>query len=78
VGYRIIIISCDTPVVTDSEDILVCRLVDGKLTLSTARLWPALVRVPTDPGDSDCEGRDEHTPPVTHVSREVPFRNGSD
>jgi len=30
--------------VTDSEDILVCRLVDGKLTLVHRRLWPALVR----------------------------------
>src|SRR3979409_1983297 len=31
--------------VTDSEDILVCRLVDGKVTLVHRRLWPALVRV---------------------------------
>src|SRR5258707_2930047 len=30
--------------VTDSEDMLVCRLVDGKLTLGHRRRWPALVR----------------------------------
>src|ERR1700726_647705 len=31
--------------VTDSKEILVCRLVDGKVTLVHRRLWPALVRV---------------------------------
>jgi hypothetical protein len=31
--------------VTESEDILVCRLADGKVTLVHRRLWPALVRV---------------------------------
>src|SRR5260221_1009960 len=31
--------------VTESEDILVCRLVDGKLTLVHRRLSPALGRV---------------------------------
>src|SRR4030095_5064946 len=32
-------------VVTDSKDVLVCRLVNGKVTFVHRRLWPALVRV---------------------------------
>jgi hypothetical protein len=31
--------------VADSRDILVCRLVDGKVTFVHRRLWPALVRL---------------------------------
>lgn len=31
--------------VRDSEDILVCRLIDGKVTYVHRRLWPALVRL---------------------------------
>ena len=62
--------------VTDSEDILVCRLVDGKVTLVHRRLWPALVRAagrfsPT----RIAQVREEHTPSGHHVSREVPFPN---
>ena len=60
--------------VTDSEDILVCRLVDGKLTLVHRRLWPALVRVADRfPATRIAKVREEHTPSGHHVSREVPF-----
>jgi hypothetical protein len=31
--------------VTDSKDVLVCRLVDRKVTFVHRRLWPSLVRV---------------------------------
>ena len=31
--------------VTESDEVLVCRLVDGKVTLVHRRLWPALVRL---------------------------------
>src|ERR1700736_1466812 len=31
--------------VRDSPDVLVCRLVDGKVTFVHRRLWPALVRL---------------------------------
>ena len=31
--------------VTESKDVLVCRLVKGKITLVHRRLWPALVRL---------------------------------
>ena len=33
-----------TRIVRESEDVLVCRLVDGKITYVHRRLWPALVR----------------------------------
>jgi hypothetical protein len=60
--------------VTGSKDILVCRLVDGKLTLVHRRLWPALVRVAGRfPATRIAKVREEHTPSGHHVSREVPF-----
>jgi len=60
--------------VTESEDILLCRLVDGKLTLVHRRLWPALVRVAGRfPATRIAKVREEHTPSGHHVSREVPF-----
>jgi hypothetical protein len=34
-----------TRALRDSPDILVCRLVDGKITFVHRRLWPALVRI---------------------------------
>jgi len=60
--------------VTESEDILVCRAVGGKVTLVHRRLWPALVRVAARFTPSQiAQVRDEHTPSGRHVSREVPF-----
>jgi hypothetical protein len=34
-----------TRTVRESPDVLVCRLVDGKISFAHARLWPALVRL---------------------------------
>ena len=34
-----------TRAVRDSSDVLICRLVDGKVTYIHRRLWPALVRL---------------------------------
>lgn len=60
--------------VSESEDILVCRLVEGKVTLVHRRLWPALVRVAKRfPPDQTAQVRQEHTPSGHHVNREVPF-----
>lgn len=60
--------------VTDSEDILVCRLVDGKVTFVHRRLWPALVRVADRfSATRIAKVREEHTPSGHHVSRGVPF-----
>jgi hypothetical protein len=60
--------------VTASEDILVCRLLGGKITLVHRRLWPALVRLAArfTPGQL-AQVRDEHTPSGRHASREVAF-----
>ncbi|MEO8435816.1 MAG: hypothetical protein ABI596_13030 [Pyrinomonadaceae bacterium] len=61
-------------VLTESEDILVCRLVQGKVTLVHRRLWPALVRVAKRfPPAQVAQVRQEHTPSGSHVNREVPF-----
>ena len=60
--------------VTESQDVLVCRLVDGKLTLVHRRLWPALARLAeTFPPERLSQVRDEHTPSGRHVGRSVAF-----
>ncbi len=60
--------------VTHSRDVLVCRLVDGKVTFIHRRLWPALVRVANRfPSAHISQVREEHTASGRHVTREVPF-----
>lgn len=60
--------------VVDSGDVLVCRLVGGKVTLVHRRLWPALVRVAERfPKNHLAQVREEHTASGRHVNREVPF-----
>jgi len=60
--------------VTDSKEILMCRLVDRKVTLVHRRLWPALVRVAGRFGpDQIAQVREEHTPSGRHATRVVPF-----
>lgn len=62
--------------VTESEDVLVCRLVKGKITLVHRRLWPALVRVARRfPADRISKVKQEHTDSGRHVNKEVPFPN---
>jgi hypothetical protein len=63
-----------TRAVRDSDDILVCRVVDGNVTFVHRRLWAPLVRV---------EGRflrrhiarvhEVHTASGRHVAKELPF-----
>jgi hypothetical protein len=60
--------------VTGSQDVLVCRLIDGKITLVHRRLWPALVRL----ADAIAPERiarvlDGHTASGRHVSRSLAF-----
>lgn len=60
--------------VCDADEILVCRLLRGKVTLVHRRLWPALVRhaarfTPEHIARVD----DEHTPSGRHATHEVPF-----
>jgi len=60
--------------VTESEDVLVCRLVKGKITLVHRRLWPALVRLAKRfPPDRIAKVSQEHTASGRHVNKEVPF-----
>jgi hypothetical protein len=60
--------------VTESEDVLVCRLIKGKITLVHRRLWPALVRLANlFPPDRIAKVRQEHTASGRHVNQEVPF-----
>jgi hypothetical protein len=61
-------------VVTESEEVLVCRLVKGKITLVHRRLWPALVRLAARfPPDRISKVRQEHTSSGRHVNKEVAF-----
>ena len=60
--------------VANSKDVLVCRLVNGKVTFIHRRLWPALVRVaPRFPARQIAQVREEHTTSGRHVTREVAF-----
>jgi hypothetical protein len=60
--------------VTESEAVLVCRLVKGKITLVHRRLWPALVRLAERfAPDQLAQVKQEHTSSGRHVNKEVPF-----
>jgi len=60
--------------VTDSKDVLVCRLVKGKITLVHRRLWPALARLASRfPPKRISKVSQEHTASGRHVNKEVPF-----
>ena len=61
-------------VVTKSDEVLVCRLVKGKITLVHRRLWPALVRLAARfPPNRISKVKQEHTSGGRHVNKEVPF-----
>lgn len=60
--------------VTESEDVLVCRLLNGKITLVHRRLWPALVRLAKRfSPEQIAQVKQEHTSSGRHVNKEVPF-----
>ncbi len=60
--------------VGDSPDVLVCKLVDGKITYVHRRLWPALVKLASRfPRAQLARVWDEHTPTGAHRSRRQPF-----
>jgi hypothetical protein len=60
--------------VGESPDILVCRLVNGKVTFVHRRLWPALVRVAHRfQANQLAQVHQEHTPSGHHVSRELSY-----
>ena len=63
-----------TRAVRESSDVLVCRLVDGKITYVHRRLWPALVRLASEVGrDGLAAIREIHTARGKHVLERRPF-----
>ena len=63
-----------TRAVRDSPDVLVCRLLGGKVTYIHRRLWPAVVRL-ADKLDKDLLAalREEHTASGSHRVVKTPF-----
>ena len=63
-----------TQAVCDSPEILVCKLIDGKVTYVHRRLWPALVKLaPRFSKKQLAKAWDEHTKSGAHVARETAF-----
>lgn len=63
-----------TRAVRNSRDVLVCRLVGGKITYVHRRLWPALVRLAgTFPPDDLAAVQEIHTLRGRHELQVVPF-----
>lgn len=63
-----------TRAVRDSSDVLVCRLVRGKITYVHRRLWPALVRLARGFARRDLAAlREVHTARGHHALQVVPF-----
>jgi len=60
--------------VSESDQVLVCRLINGKVTLVHRRLWPALVRLADRFAPQQItQVREEHTPSGRHAMTEVQF-----
>ena len=63
-----------TRAIRDSDDVLVCRLIKGKVTFVHRRLWAALVRTADRfPSNQLSQVREVHTSSGRHVTKEVPF-----
>jgi hypothetical protein len=59
---------------TESPDILVCRLINGKVTLIHRRLWPALVRLAERFEPSQlAQVHEKHTAAGHHETHDVPY-----
>lgn len=60
--------------VRGSPEVLVCRLVDGKVTFVHQSLWPALARLSGEfPRDRLAKVIEEHTESGRHETRTVPY-----
>jgi hypothetical protein len=63
-----------TRAVRDNSDVLVCRLIGGKVTYVHRRLWPALVRVAGRfPRKHLAQVHERHTGSGRHINEIVPF-----
>ncbi len=62
-----------------SPDILVCRLIQGKVTYAHRRVWPALIRLATHfPAKSLAKVDQVHTEAGHHINQEVAFPDWAD
>ncbi len=60
--------------VTDSDQVLVCKLIDGKVTLVHRRLWPLLASVAARIApDRVAQVRQQHTASGRHINTQVPY-----
>jgi hypothetical protein len=60
--------------VSASEQVLVCRLINGTITLIHRRLWPALVTLAARfTPEQLAQVRDEHSASGRHVNHELAF-----
>lgn len=58
----------------DCDQVLVCRLVDGKITYIHQRLWPAIVCLANSLDKKTLAAvQEEHSPSGAHTVRTVPF-----
>ena len=63
-----------TQTILDSPEVLVCKLVDDKITYVHRRLWPALVKLaPRFKKNQLAKVWDEHTPAGAHRVRRTEF-----
>ena len=63
-----------TRTIREREDVLVCRLINGKVTFVHRRLWPALVRAARRfPKKQLAQVDEAHTASGRHVASEVAF-----
>lgn len=60
--------------VCESPEVLVCKLIDNKVTYVHRRVWPALVKLAPRLGKARlAKVWDEHTKTGAHRSRQLPF-----
>jgi len=60
--------------ISESDEVLVCRLVEGKVTFVHRRLWPALVKLAARfPRERLAKIWEEHTETGAHRSRSLAF-----
>jgi hypothetical protein len=63
----------------ESPDVLVCRVINGKITLVHRRLWPALIRVAGRfPRERLSKVEQVHTESGRHVNVETGFPEWAD
>jgi hypothetical protein len=62
--------------VCENPEVLVCKLIDNKVTYVHRRVWPALIKLaPRFRKERLAKIWDEHTKTGAHLSRQVPFPN---